>query len=169
MFSTLSPFCKEIRSGMNFNQSETRASCHPHHPLLAFSNKSALIIARSVYIGWKSAGQGPLLLLFFLVKCAYVEPVPHRRCAGSATHSASQNLLPRACEASCSWAGEQEVRGHNQGKCVCASLSCFHCSHTYLSISFIWARAKHYSLCKDAVWTKCNHTVTCADACQGLN
>lgn len=49
---------------MNFNQFERRASCHPHHLLLAVSNKSTLIIAGIVYIGWKSAVQGPLFALF---------------------------------------------------------------------------------------------------------
>lgn len=53
---------------------------------------------------------------------------------------------PLGVEASCSWAREQKVRGHNQGKCVCVccmfSLSCN--APTYLSITFIFACVKHY-------------------------
>lgn len=49
---------------MNFHQSDTGASCQPHHLLHACSNKRALIIAQSVYIGRKSADQGPPLTGF---------------------------------------------------------------------------------------------------------
>lgn len=129
-----SVFCSGIRPVMNFNQSDTGASCRPHHSLLALSNKSTLIIARSVYIGWKSAGQGPLSLFFFLVKCVYVEPIPHRRCAGSAAHSASQNLLPWACRPPAAEPGSRRSEGIiRESVCVCLCV----CALAYFSISFI--------------------------------
>ncbi len=65
-FSNLFPPCFSVEYDREQIRFETKASCHPHHSLLAFLNKSVLIIAQSVYSGWKSAGQGPLVLFYSL-------------------------------------------------------------------------------------------------------
>lgn len=82
---------------------------------------------------------------------------------------------PLGVEASCSWAREQKVRGHNQGKCVCVSAACFlfHAMHSHiwalLSYLHVWNITFFY---KEVVWTrsaKCNHTSTYTEACHSLN
>lgn len=142
----------------------------------AFWIRASLSLPRAYTVDGKVLARGPSCSFSSCEVCVCGAYTSQTLCRISLSFCKSEPS-PLGMEASCSWAREHKVRGHNQGKCVwlcvCALLhmhvpSFMRCTHTYLSITFISARVKHYLLYKELV-RKCNRTSTCTEACQGLS